>query len=149
MRSRITRPIATSTRLSRNGTRQPHESNADSDSTADSRVMPPVPSTSPTGTPTCAKLPSNPRLRWSPHSMASSTEPLHSPPIAMPWMRRSATRISGAAIPIVSAPGSRPTTPEAMPIISSVTTSVVLRPTRSPQYPKIAAPMGRAANPTA
>ena len=47
--------------------------------------MPPVPSTSPTGTPICAKLPSRPRLFWSPHSIASSTEPLHSPPIAMPW----------------------------------------------------------------
>ena len=51
MDSRITRPTATSTRLNRNGIRQPHELNASGDSVADSRVMPPVPSTSPIGTP--------------------------------------------------------------------------------------------------
>jgi hypothetical protein len=35
-----------------------------------------------------------------------------------------------------------------MPITSSVTIGVALRPIRSPQCPKIAAPTGRATNPT-
>ena len=38
---------------------------------------------------------------------------------------------------------------EEMPITSSVTINVALRPIRSPQCPKIAAPSGRATNPTA
>ena len=146
--SRITRPTATSTRLARKGTRQPQELNVSSDIVADSSVIPPVPSTSPTGTPTWAKLPSRPRLFWSPHSIVSSTEPLHSPPTAMPCSTRSATSSSGAATPIVAVPGRIPMTAEEMPITSSVMISVVLRPIRSPQCPKIAAPIGRAANPT-
>ena len=36
-----------------------------------------------------------------------------------------------------------------MPISISVEMSVALRPMRSPQWPKIAAPTGRAAKPTA
>jgi hypothetical protein len=42
-----------------------------------------------------------------------------------------------------------PTIADEMPITSSVTISVALRPIRSPQCPKIAAPIGRATNPTA
>ena len=67
----------------------------------------------------------------------------------MPCTSRRITRISGAANPIDAVPGKKPTTAEAMPMISSVMISVVLRPIRSPQCPKIAAPTGRAANPTA
>jgi hypothetical protein len=146
---RITRPTATSTRLSWNGTRQPHEVKASGESVAESSVIPPVPSTRPSGTPSWAKLPNRPRLRWSPHSIAISTDPLHSPPIASPWISRSATSSSGAAKPIVAVLGNMPTSADEMPMTSSVTISVALRPTRSPQCPKIAAPTGRAANPTA
>ena len=94
-------------------------------------------------------LAQKPRRFWSPHSIESSTEPLHSPPTAMPWTSRSSTSSSGAALPIESAPGSTPTSVVASPIISSVTISVALRPIRSPQWPKMNAPTGRAAKPTA
>ena len=52
-------------------------------------------------------------------------------------------------MPIVAYVGSTPIRTLAMPISSSVEISVALRPIRSPQWPKIAAPTGRAAKPTA
>ncbi len=52
-------------------------------------------------------------------------------------------------MPIASAPGSTPTSVVANPIISSVMIRVALRPMRSPQWPKMNAPTGRAANPMA
>ena len=146
--SRTHRPITTSTRLARNGIRHAQALNAPSAASAIA-VMAPVPSSSPTGTPTCGQLAIRPRRRWLPHSMDSSTEPLHSPPTAMPCSTRSTTRRTGAATPMLEVPGSTPTSALAIPIISSVTMSVALRPSRSPQCPKIAAPTGRAANPTA
>ena len=66
----------------------------------------------------------------------------------MPCSTRSNTSSSGAATPMVAVPGRMPMTAEARPITSSVMISVVLRPIRSPQCPKMAAPIGRAANPT-
>lgn len=59
------------------------------------------------------------------------------------------TSSTGAQNPIVDAPGRMPITAVASPIASRVAISVALRPMRSPQWPKIAAPTGRAANPTA
>ena len=90
----------------------------------------------------------NPRRRCAPHSIDSSTEPPHSPPTPMPWKTRSTTSRIGAARPIGAWPGSTPMRRVAMPMISSVTTRVALRPTRSPTWPKMAAPTGRAAKPT-
>ncbi|SLC25989.1 Uncharacterised protein [Mycobacteroides abscessus subsp. abscessus] len=54
-RRRITRPIATRTKLSRNGIRQPHEANAESDITALVVRKMPLARTSPAGVPICGK----------------------------------------------------------------------------------------------
>jgi hypothetical protein len=101
------------------------------------------------GTPICGQLAISPRLFCLPHSMDSRTDPLHSPPTATPCSTRSITSRIGAATPMVAVPGSTPTSALAIPIISRVTIRVAFRPSRSPQWPKIPAPMGRAANPTA
>jgi len=55
----------------------------------------------------------------------------------------------GAATPMAAVPGSTPTSALDTPIITNVKISVALRPSRSLQWPKMAAPTGRAANPTA
>src|SRR5262249_56329179 len=55
----------------------------------------------------------------------------------------------GAAAPTAAWVGSRPIKKVAIPINMRVATSVLLRPMRSPKWPKIMAPTGRAANPTA
>jgi hypothetical protein len=53
-----------------------------------------------------------------------------------------------AAGPICCVVGSKPTSNVATPIKVSVATSVDLRPTRSPMYPKMAPPKGRDRKPT-
>ena len=130
--SRTHRPMATSTRLARNGIRQAHALNASGAASAMAVIIP-VPSSSPIGTPICGQLAISPRLFCLPHSMDSSTEPLHSPPTATPCSTRSTTSRMGAATPIVLVPGRTPTRALARPIISSVMISVALRPIRSPQ----------------
>jgi hypothetical protein len=69
---------------------------------ADSSVTMPVDSNSPIGVPNCGQLAISPRRRVDPHSIASSTEPPHSPPTPMPWITRNTTSNSGAANPIVA-----------------------------------------------
>jgi hypothetical protein len=81
--------------------------------------------------------------------MLKVIEPPHSPPTPMPWRMRSSTSSTGAQMPIDAYVGITPIAKLARPISSSVEISVALRPTRSPQWPKIAAPTGRAAKPTA
>ena len=130
--SRTHRPMATSTRLARNGIRQAHALNASGKPRAITVIIP-VPSSSPIGTPIWGQLAIRPRLFCLPHSMDSSTEPLHSPPTATPCSTRSTTSRMGAATPIVLVPGRTPTRALASPIISSVMMSVALRPSRSPQ----------------
>jgi hypothetical protein len=132
---------------SRNGTRQPQEVNASPEMVLKIAKRA-VARISPMATPSCGQLPNSPRRFWSPHSMDSSTEPLHSPPTAMPWKMRINTSSVGASTPRVAAPGRMPITVVDRPIISNVTMSIALRPIRSPQWPKMAAPIGRAANPT-
>ena len=68
----------------------------------------------------------------------------------MPWQKRSSTRIAGAMNekPGVEAVGSTPMRKVAMPITSRLATSVVLRPTRSPKWPKISEPSGLATKAT-
>ena len=75
--------------------------------------------------------------------VASSAAPAHSPPTAKPCASRSANRITGAATPMVAAPGTRPTATVDRPMMSSVVVRVALRPSRSPKWPKNAAPAGR------
>ena len=80
--------------------------------------------------------------------MDISTEPPHSPPTPSPCAIRSRVSSAGAVYPSVAYPGSRPIRNVLIPISISVVTSIALRPTRSPKWPKIAAPTGRAAKPT-
>ena len=134
--------------LSRNGIRQPHESNESPSAWLNSDTAP-VESSRPIGTPTCGQLATSPRRRWSPHSIESVIEPPHSPPTPMPCRIRSTTSSIGAHTPIDEYVGITPIAKLARPISSSVEISVALRPIRSPQWPKIAAPTGRAARPTA
>lgn len=61
-----------------------------------------VDSSSPSGTPICGQLAMKPRRFTEPHSIASSTEPPHSPPTAMPCMIRSRVSSTGAATPIAA-----------------------------------------------
>ncbi len=51
--------------------------------------------------------------------------------------------------PIWSYDGSNPIAAVPTPMISSVSSSIFLRPTRSPKWPKISPPTGRARKPTA
>ena len=55
---------------------------------------------------------------------------------------------AASALPHDAALGRKPISAVETPISTRVTMSVALRPIRSPQCPKIAAPIGRAANPT-
>ena len=52
-------------------------------------------------------------------------------------------------MPIEAYVGSNPIAKVATPIISSETTSIFLRPTRSPKWPKTTPPSGRATKPSA
>ena len=107
-----------------------------------------VASSSPIGTPICGKLAIRPRRLREPHSIASSTEPPHSPPTPRPCATRSSTSSTGARTPIEAYVGRQPIRNVPTPMRSSVATRVPLRPIRSPKWPKIAAPIGRAAKPT-
>jgi hypothetical protein len=132
MASRIHRPTAISAPLSRNGTRQPHDSKDASERVADMIPSTPAASRLPTGTPTCGQLAFQPRRLESPCSIDISTAPPHSPPSPRPWEMRSTTSRMGAATPMAAYVGSRPIRKVAMPITSRVTTSTFLRPTLSP-----------------
>ena len=56
---------------------------------------------SPQGTPNCGHEATSPRWPWvRDHSIASSTEPPHSPPTPMPWSARSTVRITAPQMPI-------------------------------------------------
>jgi hypothetical protein len=102
MASRIHRPTAISAPLSRNGTRQPHDSKAASDRVAVMMPSTPAASRLPAGTPTWGQLAFRPRRLGSPCSSDISTAPPHSPPSPRPWMTRSTTSRTGAATPMVA-----------------------------------------------
>ena len=88
-------------------------------------------------------MPYLPRLAIGAYSALSNADPAHSPPTAKPWSKRRASSSSGAATPMVAAPGTRPTPTVDRPMISNVAIRVCLRPSRSPKCPKTAAPTGR------
>ena len=142
-------PTITRTADSRNGMRQPQALNASSLWTAASRNSTPVASRLPMATPACGHEDQKPRC-WSwPCSAAIRTAPPHSPPTAKPCTSRQASSRIGAATPMEAYVGSRPIAIVEMPIISSETTSIFLRPTRSPKCPKTTPPSGRATKPSA
>ena len=103
----------------------------------------------PTGTPNWAKLPYRARRRDEACSVAMSTAPPHSPPTPKPCTRRSSTSRIGAPMPIAAKVGRTPIRKVAPPVSSRVSTSIDLRPIRSPKCPITAAPSGRATKPTA
>ncbi len=112
--------------------RQPQAPKAASDSTAVSSDSTPVASNCPAGAPVCGHEAQNPRRRASPCSDTSSTAPPHSPPSANPCTSRSTVSRTGAALPMVAWVGSSPIAKVAPPIISRLSTSSFLRPSRSP-----------------
>ena len=148
MLSRIHAPMASSSTLSRKQARQPHARNASSGSRL-ARANAPEARNRPPGTPMWAKLPKKPRRSAGANSTASRTAPPYSPPTPMPWRMRRATSRIGAQTPIWSYVGSRPIRAVPAPMMTSVQISIVLRPIRSPKWPKISPPTGRARKPTA
>ena len=92
-----------------------------------------VDSNKPQGTPNCGHEATRPRwLCVRDHSIASSTEPPHSPPTPMPWIARSTVNRTAPQMPIDSYVGTKAMAKVASPMQSSVAISVALRPMRSP-----------------
>ena len=129
--------------------RQPHALNASSDWTAARIHSTPVANRLPSATPACGHDDQNPRRESSPCSAAIRTAPPHSPPTAKPWTRRQASSRIGAPMPMLAYVGRRPIAKVATPMRSSEVTSIFLRPTRSPKWPKTMPPRGRATKPSA
>ena len=129
---RMNRPTPTRIALARNGTRQPQARNAASLVIACTSANTPVESSRPAGTPICGHEPKKPRRPLGACSTDISTAPPHSPPTPMPCAKRSddeqdrrhdADRGVGRQQPIRNV---------ATPMISSDSTSIDLRPMRSP-----------------
>ena len=100
----------------------------------------------PTGAPSCGNMPYHARLPGGAFSIASSTAPPHSPPSPRPCPNRQSREQERRGDADVAYVGSTPIATVEMPIVSSAATSVVLRPMRSPKWPKSAEPIGRARN---
>jgi hypothetical protein len=96
MPRRIHRPMPTSTIESANGTRQPQVTKSSPAQRLNAK-MARFDNSKPHGTPNCGHDAINPR--WfcvRDHSIASSTEPPHSPPTPMPWNTRRQDRAPDA-----------------------------------------------------
>jgi hypothetical protein len=135
--------------LTRNGTRHAHALKVASDVSARTSANTVVESARPAGTPICGHEPKKPRLFLGACSTAISTAPPHSPPTPMPCTKRRVTSRIGAITPIDANVGRQPIRNVAVPMISRASTSIDLRPTRSPKWPNTMPPSGRAAKPTA
>ena len=128
MPSRIHNPTPTITMLSRNGMRQPQVRNWSPEiqlkiSTAA------LARNSPAGAPNCGQEAMNPRcLLVRAHSIASSTEPPHSPPTPIPWISRKSQNDRTPDADSRRRPARVRPEAVAMPVISKVTISVALRP---------------------
>ena len=92
----------TTTTLSRNGIRQPHDWNASAGIAHASGRKIAAAKTCPACTPCRVKLPKNPRRPNGECSMIMALAPAISPPTAKPWTRRSTTSRIGAKIPTCS-----------------------------------------------
>ncbi|MCY1372994.1 hypothetical protein D9M69_602410 [compost metagenome] len=93
------KPNTTSATLETNGMRQPQARKSSGLRNSETRAMKPVPSSVPADGPTCVKEALRPRWSCLPCSIASSTAPAHSPPIAAPCTKRNATSSSGLQMP--------------------------------------------------
>jgi hypothetical protein len=124
--------MPTSTIESANGTRQPQVTKSSPAQRLNAK-MARFDNSKPHGTPNCGHDAINPR--WfcvRDHSIASSTEPPHSPPTPMPWnTRRTVSRIA-PQIPMEAYVGTKAIAKVASPMQSSVAINVALRPMRSP-----------------
>ena len=129
--------------------RQPQASKVSSLCTKASTHSTPVASRLPIATPDCGQDDQKPRWRSSPCSAAIRTAPPHSPPTAKPCSSRHARSSTGAVTPMAAYDGSSPIATVAAPIMMIDTTSIFLRPTRSPKWPNTTPPSGRATNPSA
>ena len=83
--------------------------------------------------PSSVNIPKRPRRPSGAYSALNSAEPAHSPPTANPCSKRSATKINGAATPMVAVLGTAPTDMVETAMISKVAISVFFRPSRSPK----------------
>src|SRR5256886_12960951 len=138
--------MSTSAALARKGIRQPYAKKLSLERYFDRQRKIPPEKRKPIGAPSCGNMPYHARLPGGAFSTASSTAPPHSPPSPSPWPKRQIASSNGAARPIVAYVGSTPMITVDSPIVSSAATSVVLRPTRSPKWPKSAEPIGLATN---
>ncbi len=136
-------PTPSSTKDSRNGTRQPQVRNCPF-GRAEKAPITRVPSTAPVGAPALTKDAAKPRLPDSECSSAISAAPPHSPPTAMPWKTRRITSMTAPQGPATEASGTSPISVEAMPMTSIETISMSLRPSLSPKWPKMMPPSGLA-----
>ena len=109
-----------------------------------------MPRIRPKATPSCGQAAHQPAaLLVAPlHRQQHRAAPLAADRDALQHAAAAISRIGRRSAPTSPAPGSRPIRAVEIPISSSVMIRVALRPIRSPQWPKIAAPTGRAANPT-
>lgn len=96
---RITMPTMTSTAESRNGARQPQRMKSEAGRALRAKNAR-VASRLPVGEPCWAKAAYRMPLPLGALSLAIRIAPPHSPPTAMPWTIRSATREIGAQMPI-------------------------------------------------
>src|SRR5690625_401766 len=134
---RIHKPITTSTADNTNGIRQPYERKA-SDSSP--RVMVVIKNVTDDRTEamdgtSIGNEENQPSRLGGAYSAAIKAAPAHSPPTAKPCRNRIATRSAGASqpkVPSISGVGNRPMATVAAPIMISVATSALFRPSRSP-----------------
>jgi hypothetical protein len=88
--------------LIQKGTRQPQTKNWSPDMVLKISTAT-LAKNSPAGPPHCGQDVINPRWEFVlAHSIAINVAPPHSPPIPMPWMKRTTVRITAPQIPIVS-----------------------------------------------
>lgn len=99
--------------------------------------------------PEMRKAPKNPRRPTGACSTTIVAAPPISPPTNRPCSMRMRISRIGAAAPIAASDGIRPIAAVDRPIPITVTSSVTLRPSRSPIAPNTSPPSGRNRKPTA
>lgn len=140
---RMTNPTTTTAALHQNGTRQPHVSSWSCGSAATGRKIA-VARIWPACVPLRVKLVKYARRRSGACSSDIEFAPACSPAAESPCSSRKTTSRIGASTPTAPYVGRQPTANVAAPISSSVNTRTRLRPKRSPTWPRMNAPTGRA-----
>src|SRR5262249_9216996 len=99
---RSNQPTTHSSTLATNGTRHPHAPTCSLFSEALTSHAEPDPRMNPIVPPAAVELLMRPRVHCDDDSVVYTIEPVNSPPTENPWIKRIATRSSGAANPICS-----------------------------------------------